>query len=99
MPRLFLLPIVLFFTNTVFAHYPVMTCELQGEEIECRVGFSDGTKAVGKTVKLIDYNENVLQRAKADTFSKVRFKKPEGEYYLFFDAGHEFPIEVDYGEL
>ncbi|WP_415884334.1 hypothetical protein [Neptuniibacter sp. QD34_54] len=84
---------------SALAHYPVMTCEQESAEILCHVGFSDGTKAVGKPVKLYDYDETLLVSKKADKFSQVRFKQPEGEFYIQFDSGHEFPVEVDYGEL
>lgn len=81
------------------AHYPVMTCENKTAEILCHVGFSDGSKAVGKPVKLYDYDETLLKLEKADKFSQVRFEQPQGEFYIQFDSGHEFPVEVDYGEL
>lgn len=83
----------------VWAHYPVMTCELDGDQILCEVGFSDGSKAIGKKVQLITYDDEVLAVQVADKFSRVTFKKPEGEYYIHYDSGHEFPVEVDYGEL
>lgn len=86
-------------SSAVFAHYPIMTCEAQGQLINCEVGFSDGTKAKGKPVHLFDYDENRLETKKADKFSRVEFERPEGEFYLQFDSGHEFPVEVDVGEL
>lgn len=91
--------VIMLVSLPVWAHYPVMTCEPEGEKILCEVGFSDGTKAIGKKVQLITYDEEVLETQKADRFSRVTFKKPEGEFYMYFDSGHEFPIEVDYGEL
>ena len=87
------------FSGVVEAHYPLMQCEVNAVNILCEVGFSDGTKAIGKEVKLITYDEEIIGKANADKFSKVRFQKPNGEYYLYFDSGHEFPVEVDYGEL
>lgn len=86
-------------SNGAFAHYPLMTCTPDGEQIRCDVGFSDGSKAVGKPVRLFDYDENLLAERKSDKFSRVYFKRPSGEFYLQFDSGHEFPVEVDVGEL
>lgn len=86
-------------SQTVFAHYPLMTCSAEGQQIHCDVGFSDGSKAVGKPVRLFDYEETLLQTQKSDRFSRVQFERPEGEFYLQFDSGHEFPVEVDVGEL
>ncbi|WP_286238872.1 hypothetical protein [Neptuniibacter halophilus] len=81
------------------AHYPMMECAAQSEMIECRVGFSDGSKATGKPVRLYDYDENLIAEAEADQRSLVSFSQPQGEFYIQFDSGHEFPVEVDYGEL
>lgn len=87
------------FSCAALAHYPMMDCYKMESVIRCEVGFSDGTKAKGKEVKLISYDEEVLSLKQADKFSRVEFLIPEGEYYIYFDAKHEFPIEVDYGEL
>ncbi len=86
-------------SHTVFAHYPLMTCSAVAQQVNCEVGFSDGSKAVGKPVRLFDYEENLLQTQTSDRFSRVQFERPEGEFYLQFDSGHEFPVEVDVGEL
>lgn len=81
------------------AHYPTMQCEAVEQLIRCEVGFSDGSKAVGKPVRLFSYDEDLLQTRKSDRFSRVEFERPKGDFYLQFDSGHEFPIEVDMGEL
>lgn len=86
-------------SSAVFAHYPVMTCEAQDQLINCEVGFSDGTKAKGKPIYLFDYDDKLLETKKADGFSRVQFVRPDGDFYLQFDSGHEFPVEVDVGEL
>ncbi|OMH33668.1 hypothetical protein [Motiliproteus sp. MSK22-1] len=86
-------------SNGVLAHYPLMVCSAVGVLINCEVGFSDGSKAIGKPVRIFDYQENLIQTRKADRFSRVQFERPEGEFYLQFDSGHEFPVEVDVGEL
>ncbi len=89
--------------QTAYAHYTVMSCQFKPDSqrtvIDCEVGFTDGSKAVGKTVKLFSYDEELLATKKSDRISCVQFQKPAGEYYIFFDSGHEFPVEVDYGEL
>lgn len=97
--RLLLCGLGSFSASNVHAHFPVMTCEAQQAEILCDVGFSDGSKAIGKPVRLFDYQEQLLEEKRSDRFSRVRFQRPQGEFYLQFDSGHEFPIEVDYGEL
>lgn len=86
-------------STPAFAHYPMMNCEADQQLIRCEVGFTDGSKAVGKPVHLFNYDEERLQTRKADRFSRVEFERPEGDFYLQFDSGHEFPVEVDIGEL
>ena len=34
-----------------------------------------------------------------DKRSIAEFKKPESEFYIVFDSGHEFPVEVDVVEI
>ncbi len=87
------------YSAPVLAHYPLMICEAKEGWINCEVGFTDGSKAVGKPVRLFSYDEELLAEQKADKRSQVRFKRPEEEFYLQFDSGHEFPVEVDMGEL
>lgn len=86
-------------STPAFAHFPTMQCETTQQLIRCDVGFSDGSKAVGKPVRLFNYDDELLQTRKADRFSRVEFERPAGEFYLQFDSGHEFPVEVDVGEL
>ncbi|MCV6610389.1 MAG: hypothetical protein OIF55_06435 [Amphritea sp.] len=87
------------FSTQVFAHYPVMICDADSQTIRCEVGFTDGSKAVGKPVRLFSYEEELLGERKSDRFSRVEFERPAGDFYLQFDSGHEFPVEVDVGEL
>lgn len=90
---------LLFIPLNANAHYPLMSCVIDSNAILCEAGFSDGSMAVNKKVTVLDYNDTVLLRLKTDQASQVRFKQPEGEFYIRFDAGHEAPVEIDYDEL
>lgn len=81
------------------AHYPFCTCAAQAGEITCEGGFSDGTSAEGVTLDVISYDENVLVPAKFDASSKVQFPRPEGEFYILFDAGPGHVVEVDWQDV
>ncbi len=83
----------------VQAHYPVMSCALEQKNVLCQTGFSDGSQAINKRVKVLDYNDQLLLQLKTDHKSQVSFLRPEGEFYIRFDSGHESPIEIDYDEL
>ncbi|WP_323716152.1 hypothetical protein [Paracoccus aminovorans] len=81
------------------AHYPFCTCAAQGGKITCQGGFSDGTGAEGVKLDVISYDEEVLVPAKFDASSKVDFPKPEGEFYILFDAGPGHVVEVDWQDV
>lgn len=81
------------------AHYPLMSCIIKNNSIMCEAGFSDGSQAVNKKVTVLDYDDNVLLRLKTNQASQVVFERPQGEFYIRFDAGHEAPVEIDYDEL
>lgn len=84
---------------SAWAHYPVMDCSRDGEAIACQVGFSDGTLAQGQEVVIYSYYDEELARSVADGSSVAHFSRPEGEFYIQFDAGHEDPAEFDYVEF
>lgn len=81
------------------AHYPFCTCAKNGPEIICEGGFSDGTSAEGVKLDVISYDEDVLVPAKFGASSKISFPKPEGEFYILFDAGPGHIVEVDYQDV
>lgn len=83
----------------VWAHYPVMDCGRDGEDVICQVGFSDGSLAQGQKVTVYSYSDEKLMELTANGASIVRFLLPRGEFYIQFDAGHEDPAEFDYVEL
>lgn len=70
--------------SPALAHYP---CAIEEGRIVCKGGFSDGTGAAGVTLDVISYEEEILVPGKFGPDSTVRFDKPEGEFYVLFDAG------------
>ncbi|MDC5719588.1 hypothetical protein OPW41_04155 [Vibrio europaeus] len=94
-----LLPLVALFAFPAAAHFPTMECALTERHIECKSGFSDGTGAPNYVIQLFDYEDNLIERQTSDQYSNTRFTRPEGEFYLVFDAGHEAPVEIDIVEL
>ncbi|MDH4990673.1 hypothetical protein QEZ48_07495 [Aquamicrobium lusatiense] len=87
-------------TLPALAHNPIAECSVvEGATIECRGGFSDGSGAAGVTLDVISYDEQVLVPGKLDDDSKLRFKRPEGEFYILFDAGPGHVVEIDYHDV
>lgn len=81
------------------AHTPMLDCRMDGREIVCTPGFSDGSAAPGMEVRIYSYADEILQKGVADGQSRVRFVRPPGEFYIRFDPGHEAPAEFDHADL
>ncbi|MFI8744300.1 hypothetical protein ACIGKL_03975 [Pseudomonas sp. NPDC077186] len=82
------------------AHNPICQCEAgDGEEIVCTGGFSDGSGAPGVTLDVISYEEEVLVPGKLGEDSRLSFKRPDGEFYVLFDAGPGHVVEIDHTEI
>lgn len=81
------------------AHYPFCTCEARDGTVTCQGGFSDGTSAEGVKLDVISYDEDVLVPGVFDASSTISFPRPEGEFYVLFDAGPGHIVEVDYNDI
>ncbi len=95
------LPLVaLTFTTAAWAHNPIAECKAVDEQtVECEGGFSDGSKAAGVTLDVVSYDEKVLIPGKLDNSSKLRFKRPDGDFYVLFDADPGHVVEIDQAEI
>ncbi|MEL5879211.1 hypothetical protein [Cereibacter sphaeroides] len=82
------------------AHNPIAECAAtQGGTIVCRGGFSDGSGAAGVTLDVISYDEDILIPGKLGDDSRLQFERPEGEFYILFDAGPGHVVEIDYHDI
>lgn len=81
------------------AHNPICECEEHAEEIVCTGGFSDGSGAAGVTLDVISYDEEILVPGKLGDDSRLSFKRPNGEFYVLFDAGPGHVVEIDHTEI
>ncbi|GLS91887.1 hypothetical protein GCM10007916_29570 [Psychromonas marina] len=90
---------LLFFSSAALAHYPLMQCEYAEQKIECEAGYSDGSKAIDYQVSMFDYDDNLIAKVKTDIRSIATFEKSVDEFYIVFDSGHEYPVEVDSVEI
>ncbi|AZB57841.1 hypothetical protein EBL89_21425 (plasmid) [Cereibacter sphaeroides] len=82
------------------AHNPIAECAAaEGRIIVCRGGFSDGSGATGVTLDVISYDEDILIPGKLGDDSRLQFERPEGEFYILFDAGPGHVVEIDYHDI
>ena len=87
-------------SSLALAHNPMCQCEdIDAEHIRCTGGFSDGSGAAGVTLDVIDYDESILVPGKLAEDSTMTFKRPEGEFYVLFDAGPGHVVEIDHTEI
>ncbi|MFJ3460196.1 hypothetical protein [Achromobacter spanius] len=85
---------------TALAHNPMAECKADGkEQIKCTGGFSDGSGAAGVTMDVISYDEQIIVPGKLDADSKMSFKRPNGEFYVLFDAGPGHVVEIDHVDI
>ncbi len=98
--RLALPLFLLCLAGPALAHNPMCQCEpVDGEQIKCTGGFSDGSGAPGVTLDVIGYDETVLVPGKLGEDSTLTFKRPAGEFYVLFDAGPGHVVEIDYADI
>ena len=98
--RTFALPLLGCLALPALAHNPMCECQpAPGDQIVCTGGFSDGSGAPGVTLDVIGYDEAVLVPGKLGADSKVTFKRPEGEFYVLFDAGPGHVVEIDHADI
>ncbi|MDO6498995.1 hypothetical protein [Photobacterium sanguinicancri] len=96
---LFLFSSVALFSTSAQAHFPLMSCWFAADQVVCEAGYSDGSTAVDYDINLYDYDDNLIAKESTDKASKVSFAKPDTDFYIVFDAGHENPVEVDVVEI
>ena len=89
----------LLFSSASFAHFPLMSCWFESNQVLCETGYSDGSKAVDYDVNMYDYDDNLIAKVTTDKRSIAEFTNPETDFYLVFDSGHESPVEVDVVEI
>nr|WP_225777313.1 hypothetical protein [Pseudomonas sp. Marseille-Q3773] len=98
--RVLALPVLALGAGTALAHNPMCECEgLAGGQVKCTGGFSDGSGAPGVTLDVIGYDEQVLVGSKLGDDSTLTFKRPDGEFYVLFDAGPGHVVEVDHADI
>ncbi len=87
------------FSTAASAHFPLMHCWFESDKVVCEAGYSDASTAVDYAVNMYDYEDNLIAQVTTDKRSIAEFNKPESDFYLVFDAGHENPVEVDVVEI
>lgn len=71
----------------------------------CIGSYSDGSSVFGVDIKVLDYNDKVLNdkvlfEGTLDKESRIEFPKPVvSEYYVKFDGGSGHILELDHADI
>ena len=96
-PRLVIasIPLIVFATGS-YAHNAICDCFDNGDDtITCEGGFSDGAKAVGVPLRVLDQSGKVLVDGKMTDKSDFTFAKPKVDFRVEFDAGQGHVVTID----
>lgn len=78
------------------AHNAICDCYLEeNDTIVCEGGFSDGSKATGIPIRVIDRDGKVLIEGAMDEKSEYSFGKPDVDFRVEFDAGEGHVVRID----
>ncbi len=94
------LGIALLCADAVWAHPPFCICKaIDATTVRCEGGFADGTGVPGVKLDVIRYDESIVLETRFGADSTVTFRRPEGEFYMLFDAGAGNSFDVDYKDI
>ncbi len=78
------------------AHNAICDCFDNGNgTVTCEGGFSDGGKAAGVPLKVLDRTGKVLVEGKMSERSDFTFSKPKVDYRVEFNAGEGHVVNID----
>lgn len=79
-----------------YGHNAICDCFDNGDDtITCEGGFSDGAKAVGVALRVVDQAGKVLIDGKMSEQSDFTFARPKVDYRVEFDAGQGHVVAID----
>lgn len=85
---------------SALAHAPFCECQaLDAETIRCVGGFSDGSAAPGVTLDVMSADHKVLIPGQLGADSSLTFKRPSEDFYVLFDVGPGYMVEVEPSEI
>ncbi|MEO6081433.1 MAG: hypothetical protein ABIQ86_16930 [Steroidobacteraceae bacterium] len=93
---LLLLPLALAAGMVAHAHNAICSCfENDDGTVTCEGGFSDGGKAVGVPLQVLDQAGKVLVEGVMDKESSFKFNRPKVAFRVKFNAGEGHIITID----
>ena len=91
-----LLPLALTAAAVAYSHNAICSCfENADATITCEGGFSDGGKAVGVPIQVVDQAGKVLKEGVMDKNSSFKFARPKVPFRVRFNAGEGHIVTID----
>jgi hypothetical protein len=88
------------FGGSASAHPPFCVCKMiDATTVRCEGGFADGTGVPGVSLDVLRYDESIVLETTFGADSTVSFERPDGEFYILFDAGAGNSFDVDYKDI
>jgi hypothetical protein len=97
-PRILVLtlPIALGVAAIAHGHNAICSCfEDEKGSIICEGGFSDGARAVGVPIQVVDTAGKVLVEGVMDKNSSYKFARPKVAFRVKFNAGEGHIVTID----
>jgi hypothetical protein len=89
-------PLALSFAVVAHAHNAICSCfENDNGTVTCEGGFSDGGKAVGVPLRVIDQSGKVLIDGAMSKDSNFTFPRPKVPFRVEFNAGEGHIVTID----
>lgn len=98
MNRRFVIPLIPLagWAALAYGHNAICDCYDNGDNtITCEGGFSDGGRAVGVPMRVLDGAGKVLVEGAMSDHSDFTFTKPEVDFRVEFDAGEGHVVQID----
>ncbi|MGC4030054.1 MAG: hypothetical protein QM696_14420 [Steroidobacteraceae bacterium] len=90
------LPALALLAGVAWAHNAICDCYENGDNtVTCEGGFSDGGKAVGVPMRVLDGAGKVLVEGKMSDKSDFTFPKPKVDYRVEFNGGEGHIVIID----
>jgi hypothetical protein len=91
-----MVPAALAMAVIAHGHNAICSCfENDDGSITCEGGFSDGAKAVGVPVQVLDQAGKVLKEGVMDKDSSFKFARPTVPFRVRFNAGDGHIVTID----
>ena len=78
------------------AHAPILDCYVDGDEITCEAGYSDGASAAEQVIRVRDEAHRLLFEARFDASGSYRFAPPDADEYHVQFEGDQFHSVILY---